>query len=145
MIRQILSVYLLLSASISYAEIYKWVDEQGKVHYGDKPVDNSETLDISTEKSGNQNSLNNRRERQRKLTESLEEDRVEKQAAAEKKKKERQKNKRNCAVAQQRLKGYERAGYLYGIDKDGKKVIRSNEERQKATDKLRDKIKKYCK
>ena len=145
MIRHILSLSLLLSISISHAEIYKWVDEQGKVHYGDKPVSNSETLNINTEKTGNQNSLSKRRERQRKLTESLEEDRQEKQAAAEKKKKQRQKDKRNCAVAQQRLKGYERAGYLYGIDKDGKKVIRSNEERQKATDDLRKKVKNYCK
>jgi len=32
----ILTISLLLSSSVSYAEIYKWVDANGKVHFSDQ-------------------------------------------------------------------------------------------------------------
>ena len=69
---------------------------------------------------------------------------IKKEEKKAKQAKERQARKRNCEVAKMQLKGYERAGYLFGIDKDGKKVIRSNEERHKATENMRKKVKKYC-
>ena len=39
-------VFALIAFSIS-AEIYKWVDEEGKVHYGEKPPQ-TENTDIKT-------------------------------------------------------------------------------------------------
>jgi len=33
---------LLVAAPIVYAEIYKWVDDQGNVHFGDKPKDSAQ-------------------------------------------------------------------------------------------------------
>ena len=102
-------------------------------------------MDVNIEKTGNQKGKTNRKERQKKLLDSMQEDRLRKQDEAEKLKKEKQKHKQNCARAKKRLKGYERAGYLYNFDKEGNKVIRSNEDRQKSTDGLRKKIKKNCK
>lgn len=131
--------------SLSQAEIYKWVDEHGETHYGDRPIENSEELNVNTDNTGNRKSISNRKERQKKLLDSMEEDRNRKQEEASRQKKNKENHKRRCAIAKDRLKGYERAGYLYGIDKNGKKVVRSNEERQQATDKLRKQIKKHCK
>lgn len=36
----------LLFAANSYAELYKWVDSEGKVHYGDQPPQNAKLKDI---------------------------------------------------------------------------------------------------
>lgn len=143
--KYLLTLLISLSATIAQAEIYKWTDDQGNTHYGDRPIEKSKEMDINIEKSGNQKERVNRKERQKKLVDSMEEDRLRKKEEAEKLKKEKQKHKRNCARSKERLKGYERAGYLYNFDKDGNKVIRSNEDRQKATDGLRKKIKKNCK
>ena len=141
----LLTLLICFSATTIQAEIYKWTDDQGNTHYGDKPIEKSKEMDINIEKSGNMKEKVNRKERLKKLLGSMEEDRQRKQDEAEKIKKERQKHKKNCDRANDRLKGYERAGYLYNYDKDGKKVISSNESRQKATDGLRKKIKKNCK
>jgi len=145
--KYILTLFLFLSTSASQAEIYKWVDDEGKIHYGDKPSINSdsEALDVNIDKSGNQDSTKHRKDRQEKLLESLEESRKRKEEAAEKKKKDIESQKRKCALAKRTLKGYERAGYLYGLDKEGNKVIRTNEEREKATEAQRKKVKKLCK
>ncbi len=40
-------IFLLLSWSmLSTAEIYKWTDASGRVHFTDQPVDNAETVDV---------------------------------------------------------------------------------------------------
>jgi len=145
--KYLLTLFLFLSTSASQAEIYKWVDDEGKIHYGDKPSTNSDSqaLDVNIDKSGNQDSTKHRKDRQEKLLESLEESRKRKEAAVEKKKKDIESQKRKCAIAKRTLNGYERAGYLYGLDKEGNKVIRTNEEREKATEAQRNKVKKLCK
>ncbi|WP_144211990.1 DUF4124 domain-containing protein [Shewanella donghaensis] len=40
--------------SISHATVYRWVDDQGKVHYSDQPVENAEPLEL---KQNTQNSV----------------------------------------------------------------------------------------
>ena len=37
----------LLAAPVSMADLYKWVDENGKVHYGDSPPENVELKKIT--------------------------------------------------------------------------------------------------
>ncbi|TNF38724.1 MAG: DUF4124 domain-containing protein, partial [Gammaproteobacteria bacterium] len=48
--KSIYIVLMLLFCSQAVAEIYKWVDDQGKVHYSDKPVkQDAQQLNIKTE------------------------------------------------------------------------------------------------
>lgn len=45
--RQLALIALLLaSASASAAQVYRWTDAAGKVHYGDRPVAGAESLDV---------------------------------------------------------------------------------------------------
>ena len=45
-------VLVLLAASpISYGQLYKWVDDQGNVHYGDSPPENADLRKIIGEVS----------------------------------------------------------------------------------------------
>lgn len=48
--------FLILLLSISFstaslAEIYKWTDASGKVHYGDKPTQQAQKLEVNTKHS----------------------------------------------------------------------------------------------
>ena len=37
----------LMTSTASYGQLYKWVDEQGKIHYGDSPPDNAKLKRIT--------------------------------------------------------------------------------------------------
>ncbi len=44
--RAILVLLLLSISMLATAEIYKWTDASGRVHFTDQPVDNAETVDL---------------------------------------------------------------------------------------------------
>jgi len=127
------------------AEIYKWVDDQGKIHYGDKPVSKSKVMDIDISKQGHIKINNSREEKRQKLLETYADDHQRKNKEKEKLKKQKKKQERGCVVSKDRLRHYERASSLYNLDKDGNRISVSSEERERHTAALRDKIKKYCK
>lgn len=137
--------FIYIFVSVSQAEIYKWVDEQGKTHYGDKPVENSEELKVNVENSGNLKASKSREDRRKKLIESFDDDRSRENKEKSEYKKQKEKIERNCVLAKDRLRRYERASSLYNLDTGGNRVTVSNEIRQKDTEELRKKIKKYCK
>jgi len=130
---------------IANAEIYKWVDEQGRVHYSDKEITNSEALDLDTAKKGHINTGASREEKRRNLLDAMQEDKERQQKEQEKTREQKKKHDRSCVLAKHRLAQFERASYLYDLDKDGNKVITSNEDRSKKTAQLRKKIQKHCK
>ncbi len=45
---------LLFFTLFAQATVYKWVDKDGKIHYSDKPIENSETVEF---KSNTQNQI----------------------------------------------------------------------------------------
>ncbi len=44
--RAILVLLLISISMLATAEIYKWTDASGRVHFTDQPVDNAETVDL---------------------------------------------------------------------------------------------------
>ena len=55
LIRSILLIGFCLNANFTFAEIYKWTDEKGNVHYGDKPTSKGKQIDVTkaAAKTGN--------------------------------------------------------------------------------------------
>lgn len=43
---------LLLFSPLVFAQFYKWTDQDGRVHYSDKPVENSRQIEIQDNKVG---------------------------------------------------------------------------------------------
>ncbi len=142
-----LGVFLLLilnSGEIN-AEIYKWIDAQGKTHYGDKPVGNAKEMDVDVTKQGNLKTNSSRAWAQKRLLESYADDRKREKEASDKKKKEKKRREKNCVLLKDKMREYNRARSLYDLDKKGNRTTLSNEERLKAEMELKNKIKKYCK
>jgi len=135
---------LFLSATCCYAEIYKWVDEQGVIHYGDKPVNNSKEMDVNISKQGHIKINNKREQKRQKLLESYADDQQREEKEKEKSKKKKKKLERSCVQSKDMLKQYERARSLYNLNKEGERVTISSEERLRKTNNLRNKINKYC-
>lgn len=140
------SITACMLASICQAEVYKWTDENGRVHYGDRPQGSeSEKLDIKTSVPKPDAELDNHREKQRKLLDVFAEERAVKnqeKAAAEKKKKEL---KQQCAERKDYLRKLKRSASLYELDEKGNRQYLSNESHDKKIADVEKQIQKYCK
>ncbi|UCE88497.1 MAG: DUF4124 domain-containing protein [Pseudomonadota bacterium] len=144
----ILIVYACSGAAALVAgEIYKWTDEHGNVHFGDRPpVDNAEEIRIRSNAPATAPPDNSDwRARQEKLLNAFEEERDLDAQAREKKRKQREQLARDCAAARKRLQEYTTARYLYEQDSAGKEMILSKEQRTRAEQELRDQITEHCK
>lgn len=128
------------------AEVYKWTDEQGRVHYGDRPGQSSpQQIELKQAAPGADPTAAERQERARKLLDELVEERGLKREAEAKKQDEEKQRKANCALARERLDTYEHAGYLYEQDDNGNRRVLSEEDHKLALEQSRKKVEKWCK
>ena len=137
----------LFLVSMTHSEIFKWTDENGNVNYGDKPNSSSQQLDISEKKPKSSSTTKNyktRKERRKRLTEAMTEDRLKKEEKKAKNKKKKEKRKRQCILAKDRLEQYKRAGVLYNFDKSGNRYNLSDENRNKTILNLEKNIRDNC-
>jgi len=140
----VLSCSLLLPHAVN-SEIYKWVDESGKVHFGDKPGNmDAEKVEIKN----NHNDDNNYKERlkkQKRMLEIYQEERHEKNQTRAKIKEEKKKRVANCLLAKKQLREINDASFLYEESDDPSNPrILSNEQRLNETKKAEETVKKWC-
>lgn len=141
------SMLLLLAFDVT-AEVYKWTDADGQVHYGDRPHDSSSAEEINVdEETSTGFSLDDgsRSEKRQRLLDAMEEDRREKEAQREKNRVEQEKRNRQCIQLKDKLRRVESATGVYNLDKEGKRVFLTSDQRKHSEDELRAKIRKYCK
>ena len=144
MILKVICVVCIFFSTGLKAEIYKWVDDQGDTHYGDKPVKDSQEINVDTDKKGHITPAKHREEKRRNLLETYDDDNARRAEKDAKNKKKKDDLKRRCERTKDQLRRYERARYIYDYDKDGNKIILSDDQRAKDTNSLRQSIKKNC-
>lgn len=128
------------------AGVYKWVDGQGKVHYGDhRGTQAAESMKLRSSSPIADPAYEARQLEQQKLLESYAEKRKDKQLKADEAKKERENRRQNCDKAKAQMYAYEHARYLYDVDKDGNHRILSDEEHTKARQTAKDAVDHWCK
>ena len=133
------------------AEVYKWTDEHGRVHFSDKPPskDTPEYQLRTPASSGSTSSPASltdaeRRARQKKLSDSLEVDRIEKQQAESKRQQQQAKREHNCKVARKEASASKRANLIYDYDQQGNRVYYSEAKKQRYLESLRAEVRKWC-
>ena len=144
----ILITVLFLPPTIGHAEIYKWVDENGKVHFDDRPGSgNKEKIKVkTTEASGSPDTeLQDNVEQEKKLLEIYEEERQEKNLKKTEQREEKKILKKRCAEAKDYKKTMDASSGLYDLDENGERVSLSAEEKDAEVKELKDFIKKNCK
>jgi hypothetical protein len=129
-------------------EIYKWVDDQGNVHYEDRPSGSAteERLALSsrrTESGAVQERIDSRLDaqatRQEKKAAAAEE-----AAAAAAKEAEAAEKQKNCDTYRARLQSFDEARRLYREDEDGERVYLDDTQRQDARQKVEERIAENC-
>lgn len=141
-------VVLTLTAVLTsgHAEIYKWVDEQGRVHYGDKPNERAETVGIDDETASVESPVDEsaRHEHRQRLLQSMQRERERKQGLREQAQAAEADAKWKCAQARGQLADITNAGLLFRRNAQGEREIFTDEERAQATARAEAAVKRYC-
>lgn len=131
----------LLSFSINApAEVYRWVDKNGKVHYTDqKPAPDAENIT----KQVNKQNLDSSSREVEKIGQMLREDEeAERALHAEQEKSHTQAMQAHCVAAKNRLDKMK--GYVIFLDDSGKAVTVTEKERQEKVAELESYINTNC-
>ncbi|MGD8913531.1 MAG: DUF4124 domain-containing protein [Candidatus Thiodiazotropha sp.] len=138
---------LFLMALPLYAEVYKWVDEEGRVHFSDR-AEGATSTEIQIREQQQLQSSDGQYDRQLKMQRMLDvyaEERAEKKEAQQKQQAEAKKRKQYCARAKDRYKTHIRASGIYDLGDDGERRYMSEEERARHIKQLKSEIARWCK
>ncbi len=140
----------LLFIAESNAEIYKWVDAEGNVHYGQqRPSDvNAEKLDIQQEPTTTFGSGKKQDEEPEAAAQDGGQKPAEEPAAKEEKKvetpAEKKQRREACAKARKSLATMESIGRIRSKDAEGNYTYLSQQQKEAQMKQARDLIKKTC-
>ena len=145
-----LSIFLLLFSQIAAGGIYRWVDEEGRVHFSDRPVAEAakevEIKQSSPPPSGpdaRPATDAERRDKQQKLLDVYRQEREEKAESRRKARQEKAERKKRCTYARDRLDRY-RSSRIYEPQADGSRRFLSDAERDTAISDLKKQVRKWC-
>jgi Domain of unknown function (DUF4124) len=135
----------LFCMQTTYADVYKWVDDNGKVVYGDKPTtNNADKIKIKNAPQKDQQYLQ-RVKKQQKLLDVMQEERDTKTALKKEEKEKKVQQEIKCAEVSKELEEMKTVQLLYEDtdDPDNPKFI-SAEERKIEESKYDIYIKENC-
>ncbi|MCW8945258.1 MAG: DUF4124 domain-containing protein [Sedimenticola sp.] len=136
--------------SVAESAVYRWVDEQGRVQFGDRPPQNQQPEELkiksapSAASDAGQPSQQQRRELRQKLLDSYREERELKREARKEREEQAEKQKMRCAQAKNRLRDYENSSALYDLQADGSRAYLSKAQFEAELVKARVAVKQLC-
>lgn len=148
--RLLISALCLTIAGAGEAAIYRWVDQHGRVHFGEHPpTDQAEQLDIRESRPPDQEpdmrQLDKQRgEKRRRLLETYREERELKRRSAEKRAQQEHQRQQNCVEARDRLSKYQRTTAIYETLEDGSRRFLSQVERDDELERMRQAVQHWC-
>ncbi|MFV8780860.1 DUF4124 domain-containing protein [Microbulbifer sp. SA54] len=139
-----LALLIVLAASLPAAagELYRWVDDEGKVHFGDRPP-----LEAKAEAVGSQLKPLNRADapRQQTLPDRHRADQIERDYQDQKRQQlqsQQRQRQAACSRAQRSLRILK--GPVYFVDAEGNKSTISEREREQRARELEAQIRQSC-
>lgn len=145
----ILTLSGLLTVSGIQAEVYRWVDEQGKVHFSDRPHrGGAQKLEIEEQKRSSvgkdQGELDAERKiQQERLLDAYREERESRQQERRKAEAAERQRSTNCAYARNRLQRYGNSRLYQPLEDGGRRYL-DNDERQREMDRVKASVQRWC-
>jgi uncharacterized protein DUF4124 len=148
LIRIFLAFLVFFSASLN-AEIYRWVDDQGRTHFGDRPSPQATAKRLSTganpaEPVGASRSVEQRQEGIQKFLDQRQRERDSLQAAKAKAEEKQAKLASHCRELRARLIHMDRISTFYDLNEQGEQVFVSEAENRKLRERFRAKVEATC-
>lgn len=142
----LITAVLLLAATTGQAGTYRWVDENGQTHFGDRPPANAATNEVQL-KSAPPLVDAKARERKQRVNEFLqqsEKERAARQKAEAEHEARAAKLKVHCERMEARLKHLQRVSGIYELNKDGERVFVNDEENERIREEFRARVQREC-
>jgi hypothetical protein len=138
------ALLMLLAMPAAAEGVYRWVDEQGRVHFGDRPAGaDSRPVELPGGATVDADAAA-RRERQRQLLEAFEQDRREHRERSEQARQEQAARAARCARARDQARVLEVAGRVYEMDAAGNRTYLSDAARDETLARAREAVERWC-
>jgi len=138
--RRLLLIATLLPA-LATAEIYRWTDEQGRVHFGQRPVAGAEPVQVRPQVVERDEHTREREARTQRFHDAR---REEQQQAAATAAAQRAERASECQDLRRRLAQIPEGFSYYRTDANGERIYYSDEETDTARRQLRERIAQRC-
>ena len=136
---------LLLPCGAALGEVFRWVDDNGRVHYTDKPPPGQgERVEVTTSPEPPAATASDRDQNRQRLLRMYERERQERKTAKAQQDKDRAELKRNCDEAADTLRRYLSGGVLYEIKPDGSRRFFSAAAKDREVADLRNALQRHC-
>ena len=139
-VRNLLLLFTLVPL-MATAEIYRWVDAQGQVHFGARPAPGAEQIEVRPQVVERDEATREREGRTRRFFEAR---REEQQAASQLASEERARRGEECGRLRNELSKLAQGGRFFRADANGERVYYSDEEVNTARRQLASRIDHYC-
>lgn len=144
----VFSMATLLASGVALgSEIYKWTDDEGNVHYVDRPTGQPDETRLDIYSSRTDNAAVQARVQARREARATAEQ-VASEAPPEMTKEEiraeQAERQQKCEMYRARLEQYLRSQRLYKEDDAGERVYLDEEQTLAARDRVQEQIKEYC-
>ena len=135
------------------AEIYKWVDEDGNVHYGDRPTGEGVTEQSQIERVAVTSRPTDAEQVQAGIDARLERQsvRADARAAREEEEKEQEalraeaaERAEKCATYRERLQRFVQSRRLYRVDDSGERTYLDEGQMEEARTRVQQQVEEYC-
>ena len=143
--------FFMLLATLNAATVYKWVDEDGQVHFGSKSQHKSaKEVEIKNRyiDTGNKEpapqSTQERVKDQKKFLDAIDADNKAQTDLKEKKREQEELKISRCDASRSQLIRYERSRALYNLDDNGKKVYLNKKQFEQALTQAKARVEKWC-
>jgi hypothetical protein len=145
------AIVLVANGTAIGSDIYTWTDDDGNVHYQDRPTE-AQAEDVVAAMvnidSRNTDNAAVAAQTQARLDAQAAAAQVESEAPAEMTRQEKaaetEERQQKCQIYRSRLDQYLRSRALYTEDADGERVYQDEVQRQATIDKVQAQINKYC-
>ena len=143
----LLTGFALVAGSALASEIYKWTDESGTVHYGDRPTGYAaERLDITSEPTDPERvaRIVQARADAGAAREEAEAERAAGQPSPEELRARAEERAQKCTMYQERLQKFVTSRRLYRHDENGERVYLDEEETLAARARVQEQVEEHC-
>lgn len=148
MMRGLLVFILLLATGVVAAEIFRWTDDTGQVHYGERPPDDrAQRLAIPGSRSAAPGAVpdeTQRRARQQRLLEAFEYERERKATRQAQDAEQARQRAVRCERLRRHWRRLSYAGPIYSAGEDGERRYLDDAERAAQKDRLRPAYQRAC-
>lgn len=138
----------LLAAAAAHAQVYKWVDEKGRTHYGEKPPEGVKSSEVARPTPPSDPAKAKAPDDWRRKAQDAKRDQVQREQAEEQARRreaslraQREQRCRNARIALDRL---ENVHNLYKYDERGERVYLSDAQREPEKARVRGEIREHC-